>query len=172
MSFLRLHEPTLLDTAHRWPTEWWLVYTDTQRPHWWNRFLDPQFRHVQALRRDGRVWVAFRPHTEFLDVEILRTDETPWQLFPDAVIQRVVALRKDGKMRSVFHMGPITCVEHVKALLGISSPWIRTPKQLHWYCREHLAFPFHSVSTAAHGNSSKHSRFCEDGRAPGIGQSA
>lgn len=135
MTWLHVEQPSLLASAGRWPVEWWLLYTDTHRKHWWNRWLKPGFRHVQALRRDGRVWVAFEPHTEFLDVHIIRSDETPWDILPHATVQRVVVLREEGRMRSKFHLGPITCVEMVKALLGIRTPLVRTPWQLFNYCK-------------------------------------
>ena len=137
MTWLRVKGPTLLDTAGRWPTEWWLVYRniDARGPvtRALSKVLKPGFQHVQALRRDGRVWVAVYPHIEFVDVHLLRSDGTPSQLYPDCTIQHVVAMRDHGRMYSTFHVGPWTCVEVIKSLLGIRSPWLRTPWQLYRY---------------------------------------
>lgn len=136
MTWLQQRTVSLLDTANRFPVEWWLVYSDTDRPHWWNRWLAPRYRHVSAYRRDGRVWLAYLPNAEFVDVHILRTDEQPWP--QSAIVQRVVALRREGAVRSRLFLGPITCVEHMKALLGIRAWFLRTPLQLYRYCRRHL----------------------------------
>lgn len=136
MTWLQQRTVSLLETAHTFPVEWWLVYSDTDRPHWWNRWLHRSFRHVQAYRRDGRIWLAYLPTAEFVDVNVLRTDEQPWP--SSAISQRVVALRPEGVMRSRCFVGPITCVEHVKALLGIRAWFVRTPYQLYRYCRRHL----------------------------------
>lgn len=136
MTWLRTRQPSLLDTAGTFPVEWTLVYDDTDRPHWWNRWLHPRFRHVAAYRRDGRIWVAYLPTAEFVDVHLLRTDEEPWP--KDAIVQRVVALRREGVMRSRLFVGPITCVEQIKALLGIRAWFVRTPYQLYRHCRRAL----------------------------------
>lgn len=138
MTWITTREPNLLDTIDAFPAEWWLVYGPTERPHWWNRWLAPRFQHVHALRRDGRVWVLYQPYGEFLDVTLMRSDATPWQMFPGCIYQRVVALRRHGSPRSSFFVGPITCTEHVKALLGIRSFFVRTPYQLYAYCRRHF----------------------------------
>ena len=139
MSWLKPKAPTLLDTAGKWPTEWFLVYRDIDVSgpvtRWLSRNLQPGFQHVQAVRRDGRVWVAVFPHIEFVDVHVLRSDETPWQLFPNCTVQPVVVMRDHGRMYSAFHAGPWTCVEVVKSLLGIRSWWVRTPWQLYQYVK-------------------------------------
>lgn len=137
MSWLNIPSPSLLDTADNFPVEWWLIYGKTERSQWWNSFLHKDFQHVQAMRRDGSIWIHFAPHCEFLDIKILRTDANPWQLFPGHKIQRVVMLRKEGILRSPWHTGAITCVELVKALLGIRAWYVRTPRQLFNYCRRH-----------------------------------
>lgn len=136
MTWLHTRSPSLLDTAGKWPVEWWLVYGNTDRPYWWNRWLNPRYRHVSAYRRDGRIWIAYVPNAEFVDVHVLRTDAEPWPT--SAIVQRVVALRREGRVRSVLHVGPITCVEHMKALLGIRAWFVRTPLQLHRYCRRNF----------------------------------
>lgn len=136
MTILQFPQPSILDTAGKYPTEWWLIYGNTDRPHWWNRYLAQGFQHVSALRRDGRVWLQFSPWGEFLDITVLRNDLTAWQIHPEAWhVQRVVTMREEGELRSKFHLGPITCVEMCKALLGIRSTFVRTPRQLFNYCK-------------------------------------
>jgi len=135
MSWLTVNAPSLLDTIGRHPAEWWLVYGETDVEWWWNRWLKPGFRHVHAMRRDGRVWVEVRPHAEFANVDIRRTDATPWDLYPGHRIQHVIVMRTPGRLRAPFFMGPLTCVELIKTLLGIRSFWLRTPFQLFNYCK-------------------------------------
>lgn len=134
MSWIRQLGPSLLDTANSYPVEWWLAFTDTAHDYWWNRFLEPGFRHVIALKREGGGWIAFHSRAEFVDIEIIYQPVTAWDIVPGATIQRVVAFRKAGIVRSAWHTGPITCVENVKALLGIRNWRVRTPYQLHRYC--------------------------------------
>lgn len=147
MPWLQHKGATLLDTIGNWPTEWWLVYRDIDHDHWiaraFHRFLKPGFQHVQALRRDGRVWVSVYPHMEFVDVHLIRSDATPWQLYPCCTIQHVVTMRDSGRMYSTWHVGPWTCVEVVKSLLGIRRFWLRTPRQLY----QHLGGKHHGQQT-------------------------
>jgi len=146
VSWLKTKGPNLLDVADRWPTEWWLVYTnldehDDRGPgsRLLARVLHPGFQHVQAIQRDGRVWVAVYPHMEFVDVKLIRSDETPWQLYPGCTIQHVIAMRDHGRMYSKFHVGPWSCVEVIKSLLGIRSWWVRTPWQLYQHVKRGYA---------------------------------
>jgi len=135
MTWARLRQHGLLDTIDRFPVEWWLVYSEAHRPFWWNRFLAPGFRHVSAYKRDGRLWVAFIPSGEFLDVRVMRTDHEPWLDDAPTAVQRVTIMRRGGAIRSRFYIGPVSCVEHVKALLGFRAPFVQTPHQLYRYVR-------------------------------------
>jgi hypothetical protein len=139
MSWIQPRSVSLLDLANRWPSEWWLVYTDLDKrtpvTRWLSKYLTPGFQHVQAVRRDGRNWIAVYPHLEYVDIQIIRSDETPWQMFKGCSVQHVVALPRDGRIYSPFHVGPWNCVEVVKSLLGIRSWWVRTPWQLFNYVK-------------------------------------
>lgn len=137
MPWTRPRGATLLDTIGRHPVDWWLVYSDMDdRSHWLARFLRPGFQHVLALRRDGRVWIAIHPHFSFVDVQIIREDLTPWQMYPQATtIQHVTAMRVNAYSLGELHIGPLTCVEVMKSLLGIRAWRVRTPWQLHQHCR-------------------------------------
>lgn len=125
---------SLLDTIDRHPVDWWLVYQNSESPRPWMRVLKRGFEHVIALRRDGRVWVLVSPGFSFVDVQLIRDDMTPWQMFPQATVQHVVAMRTE-RLAFEFHIGPLTCVDVAKSLLGIRSWWVRTPWQLFKYCR-------------------------------------
>ena len=141
MTWARVNQHGLLDTIGRYPTEWWLVYKNTDRPHVLTRWLKPGFQHVNAYRRDGRVWVAFQPHGGFLDIHVLRTDAYPWADEPYTAVQRVSVMREANYLRARFFVGPITCVEAIMGLLGMRALWVRTPWQLHEHVRKHHAQP-------------------------------
>jgi hypothetical protein len=126
----------LFDCADGFPTDWFFVYRqmvpdDTLWNRTLHRLLKPGYQHVFALRRDGAWWVVVNTHTECIDVSVMRSDKTPWQLFPGTQIQLVESIHSTGRLASPFHVGPWTCVETCKALAGIRSPFIRTPWQLY-----------------------------------------
>jgi hypothetical protein len=135
VTWFSVNQHGLLDTIDRYPTEWWLVYKDTDRPYWWNRWLKPGFRHVCAYRRDGRLWIAYQPDGGFLDIHVLRTDAQPWESEPHTAVQRVCVMRVANYLRARFFVGPLTCVEAVTALLGVQSWRVRTPWQLFQHVR-------------------------------------
>lgn len=136
MPWLQPIGPSLIDTAGKWPVDWWLVYSDMDdQTHWQSRVFRRGFQHVKAVRRDGRIWVGVFSTFSFVDVQVIRSDETPWQMFPGATIQHVVSMRRAEYAMGKFHVGPLTCVDVVKSLLGIRSWWVRTPWQLYQHCR-------------------------------------
>lgn len=135
MPWLTHKGQTLLDTIGRHPVDWYLVYSDMDdRTNLMARMLKRGFQHVLALRRDGRVWVAIHPHFSFVDVQIIRADLTPWEMYPRSTIQHVTAMRTNAWSSGAWHIGPLTCVDLVKSLLGIRDWRIWTPWQLYRYC--------------------------------------
>ncbi len=132
----RLVAPSLLDTIDRHPVDWFLVYSDMDdQKSWAAKFLKRGFQHVLALRRDGAIWVALHPHYSFTDVQIIRNDLTPWQMYPGCAIQHVNAMRENAFNTGGFHIGPLTCVTLMKSLLGIRDMFMLTPWELFQYCR-------------------------------------
>jgi hypothetical protein len=118
------------------PTRWYVVFCDPEVRNWWDwvfRF-PPGFGHVYALRWDGWNWLLYHPHTAFTDVQIVAaTDEAAlWGLVePGATVIEVQAFRPLLGMRGRWWVGPMTCVEQVKALLGVPVGRIFTPWQLY-----------------------------------------
>lgn len=136
MPWLRASHASLVDTIGRHPVDWFLVYSDMDDArHWLARLLKRGHQHVLALRRDGALWIAIHPHFSFVDVQLIRNDLTPWQLYPGRVIQHVTAMRVNRWNSGALHVGPLTCVTVVKALLGIRAWHIVTPWQLFRHCR-------------------------------------
>ena len=129
----RVAEHSLLDTIDRYPVQWWLVYCDTDVDYWWNRYLRRGFQHVYGLQQTKRGWIAYRPFKSFTTIEHVETDLWPHE-FCDGTVQRVSVLRSDRPPR--WHIGPYTCVDQFKHLLGIRAPLVRTPYQLYRYCNE------------------------------------
>lgn len=135
MTWARIRQPSLFDTIDRSPTEWWLMYHDVPDRRWWDRFLAPGFQHVSAFRRDGRLWIHVAPTIAFTDVNVLRTDANPWEMFPTATFQRVTSMRSLEGWRVPWVFSPMTCVEMCKGLLGIREFWLFTPYQLYQFCK-------------------------------------
>ncbi len=133
---------SLLDTEDKVTATWCVAYLDGEVSRWWTRHLKPGFQHVQLWGRvaygdahDEAFWVLVDP-----DLELVRTcihfDPTPpWQRPGISHTQIVRVARPRGKVREWFSFGPLSCVEVVKAYLGVSSWRIRTPYQLHEYIR-------------------------------------
>ena len=122
------------------PIYFWFVafpaQTSGSQP-WYLRALNPRWRHCLVLRRHGDDQVLIAEHLG----NQTRIEAQPRSL-GDAVRDlqhRHAALvllveAHHGKPRAMMR-GPMTCVEFVKAILGIRRPWIVTPHQLYRYLR-------------------------------------
>lgn len=133
---------TILSAPREWlessPTRWYVVFTSGARRHWWDRvFRTPiGFSHVYALRWDGYNWILFNPHTSFTEIAILpipTENAIQHMIEPGATVLEVEAFRHPTRIRGRWWIGPMTCVEQVKALLGIPVGRIWTPRQLYNY---------------------------------------
>jgi hypothetical protein len=131
---------SLLDTGDRVVVQWCIVYRPLQRLRWWNRHLKDGFEHVELWRsvRFGPLltdvlWLRLDPGLELTRVDVLANPEPPWITDPTLTVQRVVASAPLWVMRHYFHMGPISCVEIVKACLGIRAWTVLTPYGLFKY---------------------------------------
>lgn len=118
---------------------WFVAFpaqTDGSQP-WYLRVLNPRWRHCLVLRHQADNQVLIAEHLGSL----MRIEAQPRSL-GDAVRDlqhRHAALvllveAHHGKPRAMMR-GPMTCVEFVKAILGIRRPWIVTPHQLYRYLR-------------------------------------
>jgi hypothetical protein len=120
------------------PTRWYIVFCPVERRDWWDLVfhLKPSHGHVYALRWDGFNWLLFNPHAGYTDIAIVAAaDENALaQLVdPGATVLEVEAFRRVDRLRGRWWAGPMTCVEQVKALLGLSVGVIFTPWQLYRY---------------------------------------
>ncbi len=133
-------QPSLLDTANAKVREWWVVYHHREPYYSFSKFLKPGFRHVELTRPlyygsgvNDVVWLNVLPMFEILDVDINFDPTPPWVRCPNSTVQKVTAIAPLMQVRSWFDIGPPTCVEVVKAALGIRAFFIRTPWQLYRY---------------------------------------
>ncbi len=120
---------SLFDHSGYKPTTWILIFFDPYKHRWWNRLFEPGFHHVYAVQFVGAQCIRYDPHLAFTEIELIDPAEIrlPW----DATLMEVIAWRKLGQVRTPFYIGPPTCVESVKALLGIRSFMTWTPWQLY-----------------------------------------
>lgn len=135
---------SLLDTANRHVNHWYVVFSGRENDYWWNRWLKPGFEHVSAWRdyRFGPLptdvmWLKVDAFAALTLAEIVFDPTPPWVKDQSMTVVRVRVARFAYKVRETFTIGPFTCVEHVKALLGIRKFWLRTPWQLYNYIRKH-----------------------------------
>ncbi len=123
------------------PTRWYVIFCDAQGRGWWDVIFRtrPGFSHVYALRWDGFNWLLFNPAVAYTEVAIMSsTSENALQSMvePGATIVEVEAFRKPDRIRGRWWTGPMTCVEQLKALLGLPVGRVWTPWQLYRYLME------------------------------------
>jgi hypothetical protein len=121
------------------------------RGAWWQRFLAPGFRHVWACRAAGDGATLVLNHAGRvmqLGVEALpigaflrdrQAEQAAWVMAVAAPVQEPgPGLRM-----------PMTCVEAVKAVLGLRAPWVLTPRQLARHLRRIGGRPVLPVTSGA-----------------------
>lgn len=130
----RVAKHRLLETVNRHPIDAVVIYS--KGSHWWSRLFHP-LSHVSLLIRQGQQHIWFEPSIGFSEI-ILLPEGTKWRACfdDDAVVQPVRLWRDIKRYRCPHLLQPFTCVEQVKAFLGIRKWWILTPKQLRKYLDE------------------------------------
>lgn len=112
------------------------LFGRTCRPHWWTRWLHPDFQHCAVVKWDGIEYLLLEPSSELLDVRVVME-----QIELTFEVVRIVRCRrfhvKPG-LRVPHILSPFTCVEVCKAFLGVCSPLIVTPFQLYTHLVENL----------------------------------
>ncbi len=105
--------------------------TAAAQPRWWHRLLDPARCHVLALREENGVTIALEQIGTVLRVETmpLPAEEAArglmWAWQAEALVVRPLSPPLRACLRP-----PLTCVELVKALVGLRSWRVWTPRQL------------------------------------------
>lgn len=134
-------------------TRWYVVFCNARERHWWDRlFRTPAgFQHCYAVRWDGFNWLLFNPHAAYTEVAIMPgTSENALHTLiePEATVLEVEAFRRD-RIRGRWWAGPMTCVEQLKALIGLSVGRVWTPWQLYRYLMEYRTDGQQTKSTSA-----------------------
>lgn len=118
--------------------EWFILFGDTMpaRRPWWHHLLAPGYRHVIAMRAVTNLQTLAVEHVGTRMVVEL----WPWQ-----VEETVLRYLEMGQAQHALRIGvpgpddvtsfpvlrpPMTCVEAVKAVLGLRAPLILFPQQL------------------------------------------
>ena len=114
------------------PEEWYLVFSKAKYDHWIWRFVDRDMGHVYAVKElNDYQWLVVQPRVNIVQVKVLLKCQYP--------VIRSIAATEDTvlKVSAYPNIEPrgclnwFTCVEQIKALLGIRSLWTLTPKQLY-----------------------------------------
>lgn len=118
---------------------WNLVFEAGE--HWICRFLEPGFGHVWAYRSIGdEAWLYINPASSYWQTGIFLMHEVPDMREITGEACRIVKVTSQISdpwgVRVPWLFGTVTCVEAIKGLLGIGSPWIITPYQLWRWAHE------------------------------------
>lgn len=134
---LKIKRVSLFEKMNESEVDWYVIFNDIDSVdglYWWTRWLKKGFKHCYAVRWDGFNWIAFAPYMGFTDVKILNAGEnhTISDICPDSVILHINEKRKIKRIRTALAL--FTCVEQIKALLGIRA-FVFTPYQLYEHLR-------------------------------------
>ncbi len=106
---------------------------------WWAKFFKKGFRHVYAIRWMGDYWIRLETYLGYSDVTILPYEGQSIETIVDpqcSAILHVKQWRDMYTLRAPWVLGPITCVEQIKSLLGLGAFHIITPYQLYKYLKD------------------------------------
>ena len=118
--------------------EWYLVFDQAAKEHWFHRFIHPEFQHCYAMKKSeaGLFWMIVNPSWSHVSVEY-RLATT----FPDPrdyvgeyarIVKYQAVIDPQG---SCTQLNVLACVDIIKRFLGIRNWRIITPYQLYKYAR-------------------------------------
>lgn len=132
---------SLLDAPDHWLVDGWLVFRNIpadQPRKWYLKPLRDGFQHVELWVRDRGVFIRMDPCFEFPVFEAHLHE--PFLVMDTALKPTFVRVRRSlptSKLSPPLVFGPVTCVDAVKAALGIRAMRVFTPYQLYRYIKEH-----------------------------------
>lgn len=134
-----LKRQSLLDTWEKSLVDWFIVFEHSDMPWRWTKLLAPGFRHCYAVRWDGWNWIRFNPKMGHTDVEILTYGkfDSIIEIVQDTDCCAILHCRVWRETMRIRAPWPTvaTCVEQIKAILGIRKWYLWTPLQLFNYLR-------------------------------------
>jgi len=109
--------------------------------YFWSKWLKKGIKHCHAIRFDGFNWLGFYPGLGHTDIEILNYDhfDTIQIVAIDincSVIIHLKVRRESMRIRAPWPVA-FTCVEQIKAILGIRCWYVYTAWQLCKYLKRH-----------------------------------
>ena len=104
--------------------EVYIVFRRGER-RWWNRFLDKEINHCEALIPWNGQWIVYGKAYEAVDLFLINDCS---DILRTSTLVKAVPIKRT---RWILMLN--TCVGQIKQLLGIRNPFILTPKQLHKY---------------------------------------
>lgn len=122
------------------PTSWFVLFpAQGGPPAWWQRVLAPGYRHCMAARADGprrSLVVEHHGAAMVMQTVALPIAELVRDLQAALTALVMVVIRQPAEGPAPLRL-PMTCVEAVKAAIGVSAPWVLTPRQLARHLRRH-----------------------------------
>lgn len=113
-------------------TCWYLVFTEAKYSHWIWRFVDKRIGHVYAVQDlNDYQWLVVQPRLNMTQVKVLLKCQYPVINTIAGIDDKIVKVEVESQARVRGFINWFTCVEQVKALVGIRSFWTLTPKQLY-----------------------------------------
>lgn len=109
-----------------------VCFTYADRPYWWTRILKPGFSHCYVLKEVEGGYILLNPCFAAIDLQFIPYGQKfpPYLDKPTIVVKIHTTVNQDRKRPLI---QAVTCVEFVKALLGIRRWPLWTPYQLYRY---------------------------------------
>jgi hypothetical protein len=114
---------------------WFILFQAHEAPvtRWWHRLMAPGYRHVMVARAQGPDHAITVEHTGKLLIvnhHDLPVEELVLRYLRGKHIHLALVLTRTPPAPGAEMRPAMTCVEVVKAALGMNAPWIVTPRQL------------------------------------------
>jgi len=114
------------------PIEWYVIFSRAKVDHWIFKIIHKDFGHVYAVKSlNDYQWLVIQPRLNLVDAQIKLKSQYPHIRMiagPDARVLKVEVIPGPGQRGSPCWF---SCVEQVKALIGMKSFFTITPKQLY-----------------------------------------
>lgn len=112
--------------------EWYIVFSEAKYDHWVFRFIDKKMGHVYAVKDlNDYQWLVVQPRVSFTEVKVLIKTQYPTIRTIADIDDKIIKVRSKVKTHLRGALNWFSCVEQVKALIGVKSFWTITPKQLY-----------------------------------------
>jgi len=112
--------------------DWFLVFTKAKIDHWIYNIVDRDMGHVYAVKSlNDYQWLIVQPRTNLTEVKIMLKSQYPHIRMIAGPDDKVINVSARCSLKNRGFLNWFNCVEQVKALIGIRSFWVFTPKQLY-----------------------------------------